>query len=105
MLEKNRLAPLDSRKEAKDKNLLSFPKGTVVWPLGSRRGVLRQDILAHGIDQKIKGLPGFQALQRMSLYLDRRYWSLPKGTFFGAYQNNAQKVEKLTKKSRRNRVS
>jgi len=53
--------------------------------------VLTRSIHARRTNGKIKGLTGYQALTRIDLYLNGRYWSLPEGTLFGAYSKKAHK--------------
>ena len=69
-----------------------FEKGTVIWPSDSRRGVLRSDVYAEKLEgQKVAGLTAFKAKERLDLYFDGKFWSLPEGTVFGAYSKNAKK--------------
>ena len=67
--------------------IYEFPTGTVIYPERSSRGVLIRPIYA----RKIKGLTDYQALTRIDLYLDGRYWSLPERTLFEAYSKKAHK--------------
>ncbi len=63
----------------------------IIFPENSGRGSLRKPVYAERLNNKIKGLPGFRALERVDLYFDGHYWSLPEGTIFGAYARNARK--------------
>lgn len=71
--------------------IYEFFAGTVIYPERSSRGVLTRSIHARRTNGKIKGLTGYQALTRIDLYLNGRYWSLPEGTLFGAYSKKAHK--------------
>ncbi|MGB9707124.1 MAG: hypothetical protein ACPLXP_03570 [Microgenomates group bacterium] len=72
-----------------------FHEGTVIWPERSGRGVVQGGLYAKELPEgrKIKGLTGFSALEPVTLYLDRRYWTLPKGSLFGAYKGNGERVK------------
>ena len=64
----------------------------MIWPEGSGRGVLRNGVDARKLEgKKFSGLTAFQAQNKLDLYLDGNYWSLPEGTIFGAYAKNAKK--------------
>lgn len=72
-----------------------FPKGTMIWPETSGRGVLTEGCYAERLPPqiKIKGLTGFQSCGPLHLYFDRKYWTLPQGTRFGACLKNAKRVK------------
>ncbi len=73
------------------KEVYYFHEGVIIYPANSGRGVLRKPINAKRLDAKIKGLTGFIAHERIDLYFNGRYWSLPEGTIFGAYVKKASK--------------
>jgi hypothetical protein len=74
--------------------LYRFDKGTVIYPLDSRQGVLRDSIFAEKTDRKDRGgLIVYKSKTPIDLYFDRRFWSLPEGTLFGAYSKQAHKVK------------
>lgn len=80
--------------EQTPETLWVFEEGTMIWPKNSRRGVLRNGVYARKLEgEKIAGLTAFQAQERLDLYLDGSYWSLPEGTMFGAYAKNAKMRE------------
>ena len=69
-----------------------FEEGTMIWPERSKRGVLRNGVYARKLEEKkVSGLTAFQAQNKLDLYLNGNYWSLPEGTIFGAYTENAKK--------------
>jgi hypothetical protein len=69
-----------------------FEEGTMIWSENSRREVLRNGVYARKLEgKKVSGLTAFQAQERLDLYLNGNYWSLPEGTMFGAYAKNAKK--------------
>jgi len=66
----------------------------MIWPEGSKRGVLRNGVYARKLEgKKVSGLTAFQAQNKLDLYLNGNYWSLPEGTIFGAYAKNAKMRE------------
>ncbi len=74
--------------------LYFFSKETVIYPQYSKRGVLTNNVFAEKIEgYKVRGLTAFKSRQRLYLYLDNRYWTLPEGTIFGAYAKNAKRRE------------
>jgi hypothetical protein len=78
--------------EKTPETLWFFEEGTMIWPERSRRGVLRNGVYARKLEgEKITGLTAFQAQNRLNLYFDGKYWSLPEGTIFGAYAKNAKR--------------
>ncbi|MGB9911326.1 MAG: hypothetical protein ACPLKP_01835 [Microgenomates group bacterium] len=68
-----------------------FPKGTMIWPKYSGRGILTQDCYAKRLNCKIRGLTGFKSCEPLFLRLDERHWTLPEGTTFGAYVKTGKK--------------
>jgi len=81
--------------EQTPETLWFFEKGIVIWPSSSERGVLRSGVYAEKLKrQKVAGLTAFKARERLDLYLDGNFWSLPEGTIFGAYTKNAKKIKK-----------
>ncbi len=77
-----------------DLELYLIQKGTVVWLKRRGRGVTQHPVLARRVEEKIKGLTGFEALNPVILYLDGKHWTLQKGMRFGAYMKNVRKVKK-----------
>lgn len=63
----------------------------MIYPSGSKRGVLMSPLYAEALKTNINGLPGFKALGRIDLYLDGNYWFLPEGTLFGANKKGQKK--------------
>jgi len=80
--------------EETPETLWFFGEGIMIWPSGSRRGVLRSGVYAEKLKgQKVAGLTAFKAMSRLDLYFDGKFWSLPEKTLFGAYSKNARKRE------------
>ncbi|MBI5123139.1 hypothetical protein HZA75_04755 [Candidatus Roizmanbacteria bacterium] len=70
-----------------------FNKATVIYPWGSHRGVLRNPVTARKTEMKRYGLMVYESLSRIDLYFSNRYWSLPEGTFFGAFSNKRHEIK------------
>ena len=79
--------------EETPRTIFRFDEGTVIYPLHSRRGVLRNPVFARETKGKAKGLTVFESLSRVDLYFDGQYWSLPEGSLFAAYKKKAKKVK------------
>lgn len=75
------------------KNLWFFPDRTMIWPERGGRGVVQEGLYAEKVGRKVRGLSGFRALDDCVLYLDRRYWTLARDSFFGAYAKNGKRVK------------
>lgn len=69
-----------------------FDEGTVIYPWGSHRGMLRSPVMARATNMERNGLQVYKSLTRIDLYFSQSYWSLPEGTLFGAYSNKKHKV-------------
>lgn len=78
--------------ETVPETLYQFYKDTVIYPLCSGRGNLRNPITAEEIQTKRGGLTVYRSLSRIDLYLDGHWWSLPEGSLFAAYSNERHKV-------------
>lgn len=70
-----------------------FDQGTVIYPLNSSRGTLRNSVTARERNMKRSGLKVYESLSRIDLFFDNRYRSMPEGTLFGAYQKKRHKVK------------
>ena len=70
-----------------------FNKDTVIYPWGSHRGVLRNLVTARETKMERYGLRVYESLSRVDLYFDNRYWSLPEGSLFGAYQKKRHEIK------------
>jgi len=70
-----------------------FPHGTMIWPERGGRGVVQEGLYAIKSKEKIRKLSGFWMLNDCTLYLNGKYWTLPKGSLFGAYAKNGKKVK------------
>lgn len=87
----------EGNKSPEKEDIYFFAKGTTIFPESNRRGDLRSPIHAKKLPTKIKGLTGFESIERIDLqYLSLRelYWSMPPGTRFGAWSKTAHKVKK-----------
>lgn len=61
-----------------------FPKGTMIWPGRSGRGVLTEDLQARKDEgREVEGYQAWVAEDEIHLYLGR-HWQLSAGTRFGA---------------------
>ncbi len=69
-----------------------FSEGTVIYPLGSGRGVLQHDIVAKKTSRKHWDLPIYICQTNMTLYFNHRYWTLRSNSEFAAYARKAHKV-------------
>jgi len=76
------------------KNVWFFPEGTVIWSRRGGRGVVQGGLYAEKLGEiRVKKLSGFLALNNCNLYLGGRYWTLQKGSLFGAYTENGRRVK------------
>ena len=64
-----------------------FYGGTVIFPLYSSQGVLRNTITAEITQMRRGKLTVYKSLTRIDLY-HGGFWSLPEGAFFAAYRKN-----------------
>jgi len=87
------LKPVVSEKPS---NQYLISRGAIVYPTRYRFGVeLQESIIAERTPRKDRGgYTNYIALETMTVFREGRYWSLPKGTLFGAY---SRIVKKLTK--------
>jgi len=70
-----------------------FPKGMMVWPQRSGRGVLTTDLQAEKQEKmKVEGYQAWRAKTSMHLYLDGKFWQLSCGTLFGAPVKSVKKI-------------
>ncbi len=69
-----------------------FNRGTVIYPWGSHRGVLRNPVTARETKMKRYGLMVYESLSRVDLYFSNHYWSLPEGSLFAAYQKKRHEI-------------
>lgn len=80
--------------------IYNFPKGTMIWPEHTGRGVVQNEnglnanpvLDRRGKQQKVKNLSLWKSLETARLYRDRRFWSLPEHSQFTAYKSNARRV-------------
>lgn len=71
-----------------------FPKGTMVWPQRSGRGVLTADLQAEKLEgEEVSGYQAWKAEFNMHLYLNGRFWQRSRGTPFGAPVKSAEKIK------------
>lgn len=70
-----------------------FNQGTVVYPWRSHRGVLRNPVTARETKMERNGLRVYESLSRIDLNFDDRYWSLPEGSLFAAYQKKRHEIK------------
>ncbi len=69
-----------------------FNGDVIIYPQRERQGVVQHPFQAKKIPGKINGLSGFRDLGPVTLYLDGRFWTLPRGSCFGAYAASAKKI-------------
>lgn len=69
-----------------------FNRGTIIFPLRGRRGVLQGPVTAERTKKKKWGLTVYRSLCPIDLYLSGHFWTLPEGSFFAAYSNYRHKM-------------
>jgi len=70
-----------------------FPKGKMIWPENSGRGVLEQDLQARKEKgKKTRNYQAWVAENGAKLYLDTNHWQLSPGFHFGAPVSSAKEV-------------
>jgi len=50
--------------------------------------MVQNEFHAELIEERIRGLTGYRARSRVTLYYNGHTWSIPEGALFGAYPKN-----------------